>query len=182
MFGHYGNSKQFRRDLELLWERLYRLSFSICHDRHLAADLVQSTVEAALRHKHKIPDLRVLEHWLFKVLVNKWRDHCRTRKSHTSIDDMVDLMQPGTPEAHHDQKEAVRRVYTAMSRLSEEHREVLALVAVEGFSYEQVAGILDLPVGTVMSRLSRSRKCLRVLLADTGLSIKKSGASIRIVK
>ena len=180
MPGFFGKSVQFKRDLETYWERLYRVSYSLSHDQQLAADLVQATVETALLNCHKIADTESLERWLFRVLVNKWRDHCRTRKFHTAIDD-VSLAQQGSPETDIELKETVQRVHLAMSKLTEEHREILSLIAIEGFSYDQVASILELPVGTVMSRLCRSRKQLRKLLANSGTVI-DSGLSIRRIK
>lgn len=180
MFSFFGKSARFRSDLESNWDRLFRVAFALSHDKQLAEDLVQTTVEAALINHRKIPDSESLERWLFKVLVNKWRDHCRTRKFHESIDD-VDIVQRGNPELNNELRETVGRVYTIMRQLSEEHREVLSLISIENFSYEQVANILDLPVGTVMSRLSRSRKQLRKLLDTPEVNI-NSGAVIRRIK
>ena len=182
MFGHYGKSRQFRQDLELFWERLFRVSYSLSHDTHLAADLVQSTIEAALVNKHNIPDSDSLERWLFKVLVNRWRDHCRTRKYHANVDDEINLAQLDTPETNNELKETIMRIHVAMSKLREEHREVLSLIAVEGFSYDQVANILDLPIGTVMSRLYRSRKHLREYLSDSEPLKKRSRSNVRSIK
>jgi len=181
MFNAYGKSKQFKKDLEIFWDHLYRVAYSLSHDSHLAADLVQSAVEAALHNSHKIPDSDSLERWLFKVLVNKWRDYCRTRKYHSNIDE-ISFAQYDTPESDNELKETVKRVHIAMSRLKEEHREVLSLIAIEGFSYEQVANILDLPMGTVMSRLCRSRKHLRAYLSDAGSLKKQPGSNIRSIK
>ncbi|VAW52734.1 hypothetical protein MNBD_GAMMA05-528 [hydrothermal vent metagenome] len=182
MFGHYGKSRQFKYDLESVWNRLYRVSYSLCHDAHLAADLVQSTVEAALVNKHTITDFTSLERWLFKVLVNRWRDHCRTRKYHTNVDDEINLAQLDTPDTNNELNETVMHIHTAMSKLREEHREVLSLIAVEGFSYNQVANILDLPIGTVMSRLYRSRKHLRQHLSNSESLPKQSGSNVRSIK
>ncbi|HHJ34175.1 MAG TPA: RNA polymerase sigma factor [Gammaproteobacteria bacterium] len=182
MFGHYNKSKQFRHDLEALWEHLYRLSYSLCHEEYLAADLVQSTIETALVNRHKIPDADSLKRWSFKVLVNKWRDHCRTHKYHSDVDDENNLSYPDTPESNSQLKEEVRRIHAAMSKLKEEHREVLSLIAIEGFSYGQVANILDLPIGTVMSRLYRSRKSLREYLSISETKKKRSSSNIRSIK
>lgn len=180
MLSFFGKSAQFKRDLESNWDRLFRVAFALSHDKQLAEDLVQTTVEAALVNHRKIPDSESLERWLFKVLVNKWRDHCRTRKFHESIDE-VDIVQRGNPESNNELRETIGRVYMAMRQLSEQHREVISLISVEDFSYEQVANILDLPVGTVMSRLSRSRKQLRKLLDAPDINI-NSGAMIRGIK
>jgi len=180
MLSFFGRSAQFRRELETNWNRLYRVVYALSHDQPLAEDLVQTTVEAALVNHRKIPDSESLERWLFKVLLNKWRDHCRTRKFHTPIDD-VDIVQHGSLELNSEHRETVDRVYTAMRQLSEEHREGLSLISVDNFSYKQVAYILDLPVGTVMSRLSRSRQQLRKLLDAFVVNV-NSGTAIRRIK
>ncbi len=181
MLGFFGKSAQFRRDLEANWDRLYRVAYALNHDQQLAEDLVQTTVEAALVNHRKIPDSESLQRWLFKVLVNKWRDHCRTRKFHDPINDETNIAHLANPELDHELRETVERVYTAMRKMSEKHREVLSLISVENFSYKQVANILDLPVGTVMSRLSRSRKQLRILLDESDVKV-STGTSIRRIK
>lgn len=182
MFGHYSKSKKFKEDLENIWEHLYRVAYSLSHDPQIAADLVQSAIETALVNKHKILDSESLERWLFKVLVNRWRDLCRTQKYHNDIDDEINLTQHDTPETDNELKETIKRVHDAMSSLREEHREVLSLIAVEGFSYNQVANILDLPIGTVMSRLYRSRKHLRKYLSNSALLKKRSTSNVRSIK
>ncbi|VAW67341.1 hypothetical protein MNBD_GAMMA08-2051 [hydrothermal vent metagenome] len=179
MFNFYGRSAKFRKDLALFWERLYRVSYAYCRDPQVAADLVQGTLEAALNNKHKISDYEYLEKWLFRVLVNRWRDYCRTRKYHEDIGGLH-LVQHETPESHSELEETVEQVLTAMGRLKEEHREVLSLIAIEGFSYSQVASILDLPMGTVMSRLCRSRQYLREYLASPDQLQNRRGAKAKV--
>ncbi len=179
MLSFFGKSAQFKRDLESNWNRLYRVAFALCHDQLLAEDLVQTTIEAALVNHQKIPDSDSLERWLFKVLVNKWRDYHRTKKYYIAIDE-VDVVQQGNPEMDNELKETIQRVYAAMRQLSEEHREVLSLISVENFSYEQVAKILGLPIGTVMSRLSRSRMQLRRLLNESKERLNTSAVIRRI--
>ncbi len=181
MFNFYGKSAKFRKDLELFWDRLYRVAFSYCRDHQVAADLVQGTVEAALNNKHRITDYEYLEKWLFKVLINRWRDYCRTRKHHEDIGN-IHLIQHETPETNSELKETVKRVFVAMGKLKEEQREVLSLIAIEGFSYNQVASILDLPIGTVMSRLCRSRKYLREYLECSDKLESKLESNIRSIK
>lgn len=166
----------------MFWKHLYRVSYSLCHDTHLAADLVQGTIESALINRHKIPDSESLKRWLFKVLINQWRDYCRTRKYHVDINDEINLAQYDTPEINNEVKETISTVHSAMNKLKEEHREVLSLIAVEGFSYDQVANILNIPIGTVMSRLYRARKNLRAYLNDPELLKKQSKTNIRSIK
>jgi len=159
----FSHSSSFNQSLEGHWQGLYRVCFSWCHDPQLAADLVQETLHSALKNKAKLKDAEHLKKWLYKVMVNKWHDHCRQYKQQVSLDDIT-LIDDGSPENDHHYNEVVSRMYKAMSLLVPEQREVLSLVALEGFSYEQVANILDIPAGTVMSRLCRSRKQLKIHL------------------
>ena len=134
----------------------------------------------ALKNQHKISDPLHLQKWLYTVLVNKWRDHCRRYKNHINTDD-VTLVDERTPESELHYVETVRYMYRAMNRLSIEQREVLSLVTLQGFSYEQVGNILDVPVGTVMSRLCRARRQLREYLNDSKLTNAPDG-NLRRVK
>jgi RNA polymerase sigma-70 factor (ECF subfamily) len=180
MHKFFGKSQRFKLLLNKHWEQMYRVSFSWCHDPELSADLVQESIEAALINQYKITDAEHLKKWLFTVLVNKWRDHCRKYRHHSDIDDVV-LAHENTPETEHQNNESIKHLYKAMSLISVEQREVLSLVALEGFSYEEVASILDIPAGTVMSRLCRARKQLRELLNDTD-ELTTSETHIRRIK
>lgn len=177
----FGESREYRRHLEEQWDDLYRVCYSWCHDPHLSEDLVQETMERALRHNNGISDRDSLKKWLFKVLVNRWRDHCRARKNNVSIE-QVTITNEDTPESDRTMEETVSRVYHAMGSLKLEHREILSLVALQGFTYEEISSILDLPVGTVMSRLCRGRKNLRTALSAPDLNIDRKKGNLRRVK
>jgi len=177
----YSQSRQFSKQLEDLWDRMYRVCYSWCHDPQLSADLVQESIESALRHHRKIPDASSLQRWLFRVLVNKWRDHCRTHKSHADVESII-LIDNNTPESEHEYSQTIQRVNLAMSRLSTEQREVLSLVSLEGMSYEDVANVLAVPIGTIMSRLCRSRKLLRKYLREPQPAPLKNKPNIRRIK
>ena len=180
MNNFFGHSRQFRQLLDTHWDPMYRVCFSWSHDPELSADLVQESIEAALINQGKITDAAHLKKWLFTVLVNKWRDHCRKYRHHSDIDDVL-LMHENTPEKAHQNNESIQQMYKAMSQISMEQREVLSLIALEGFSYDQVANILDIPAGTVMSRLCRARKQLRELLNKPD-KLSTSESSIRRIK
>ncbi|VAW81293.1 hypothetical protein MNBD_GAMMA12-1501 [hydrothermal vent metagenome] len=160
----FGKSKKFKALLEEHWSKLYRVSYAWCHNPQLAADLVQDTIESALQHSGKITEAEHLTKWLFTVLMNKWRDNCRKQNKQVSLEpDKHEhlLVSDADPEHSQHLNETINHVYQAMSLLSIEHREILSLIALEGFSYEMVASIIDKPVGTVMSRLHRGRQLLR---------------------
>jgi len=139
--------------------RLYRTAYAWCHDPHLASDLVQETMAKALTRMGQLRDADKLDSWLFGILINCWRDYFRAQKETLDIDELASP-QRETPEAQFHTQDIVSNVRYAIERLTEGQRQVVTLVELEGFSYANVAQILDIPVGTVMSRLSRARQTL----------------------
>ncbi len=148
---------------------LFRLAMMWCHDRALADDLTQDTLAKALAASAQLRDPARLRPWLYGILANGWRDHLRARRPMDDIETVDEqwLACGDTPETALGQAQLAARVRAAIARLPVGQREVLALVDLEACSYAQVAEILALPIGTVMSRLSRARAALRELLAAT---------------
>ncbi len=186
----FSKTRKFNDLLEQHWERMYQVSYAWCHNSHIAADLVQDTVESALRNYGKFSETEHLTKWLYKVLMNNWRDYCRKQNKQVSLEPEKHnslLATETSPENSQQFNETIDHVYQAMNLLSIEHREVLSLVALEGFSYEVVANILDTPIGTVMSRLHRGRNLLRQYLNESQLvpdrAIKKhNNSNVRSIK
>lgn len=141
--------------------RLYRLAFSWCHNKHLAEDLAQETLTKGLKNLHQLREHNKLRGWLSHILVNCWRDYLRLYRELDDVDTCV-LEDADTPEkiqVRQNLSDAVRR---AIATLPQGQRMVITLVDLEECSYAEVADILEIPVGTVMSRLCRARR----LLAD----------------
>lgn len=170
--------------LEQSRERLYRVAYSWCHDATLADDLVQETLSKALGKATQLRDPERLPRWLFSILSNCWHDHLRRRRDTEDVDTMGDMLsdpQPG-PEETHARGEVANRVRIAVAALSPGQRQVLTLVDLEEFSYGEVAEILDLPIGTVMSRLCRARRSLKAGLLDLQPVQVKALPAIRRIK
>ena len=161
-------NRQFRRELADYRENLYRIAYSWCHNPALADDLVQETIAKALKNSAQLRDLKTLRAWLYRILSNCWRDHFRRSRDTVDIDDVV-LVEKDTPDTCHDRQLIVHQVQRAIERLPMGQRQVVSLVDIEGCTYIEVAGILDVPIGTVMSRLSRARKALKAKLLDDGI-------------
>jgi RNA polymerase sigma-70 factor (ECF subfamily) len=149
-----------RTELLAALPRLRRFARSLTGNRHDGDDLMQSTVERVL-HKG-LPDNVELLRWMFKVCRNLWIDDRRAHRVR-----QVAHREPELSEEPIVSGEAValgeltlREVERALALLPEEQRAVLALVAVEGLSYREAAEVLDVPIGTVMSRLARARAAL----------------------
>lgn len=166
MLDLFGNTRHLQQQLGALWQKLYRVAYAWTHDRHLAADLAQETVSRALRNREKFADEHHLQLWLFRVMANCWRDSFRRRHLTEDINDDL-LIDPGQrPDDHVEQHRIVQRVRRAVATLNFDQRQVITLVVLEGCSYEEAATILAIPVGTVMSRISRARQHLQTTLQD----------------
>ena len=152
--------RAFRAALAQSRERLYRTAYAWCHDPHLAEDLVQQALCKALQSQEQLKDIAAVEAWLFRILSNCLTDYRRSRREVLTGED-IEVVDPRTPEHEAREQEIVQRVRTAVAALPVEQRQVVTLVDLEGFTYASVAEILDIPVGTVMSRLCRGRRVLR---------------------
>jgi RNA polymerase sigma-70 factor (ECF subfamily) len=161
----FNQKRLFRTILANSRERLYRMAFSWTHDPTLADDLVQQTCYQALRKQRHLRDMGAADAWLFRILANCLADHHRGRREVLSGEEIV-LVDKRTPEHSTHEDQVAQRVRKAVSALPMNHRQVVTLVDLEGFSYASVAEILGIPVGTVMSRLSRGRGALRDQLLD----------------
>ena len=152
--------------------RLYRLAFSWCHDAMLADDLAQETLSKAIQKLHQLKDESLFDAWLFAILNNQWREYLRKSRPCEDIDNLV-FADNQTPDYWHDREQVVDHVRCAISDLPLGQRQVVTLVDIEAMSYLAVSEALNIPVGTVMSRLSRARKALQ-----EKLKIKKNLPSI----
>lgn len=166
---------EFTARVQELIPRLRRYARALTGERSAADDLVQDTLERAWMKLHlwrRGSDLRA---WLFTIMHNVYVNQVRSRAAAAIVpldDEIPDI--PVRP-TQADMLE-VRDIDAALRRLPSEQREVVLLVALERMSYKETASTLGIPIGTVMSRLSRARERLRVLLADSG------PASLKVVK
>lgn len=153
-----------RHRVEDLRPRLYRLAYSWCHNATLADDLAQETLIKALARSDQLRDAQALESWLFSILNNCWRDHLRARRDYADVDDLDAAIvdESPSPEQRYASRQTVQRVREAIAALPLGQRQVITLVDIEECSYAAVAAILDVPLGTVMSRLARARQALKL--------------------
>jgi RNA polymerase sigma-70 factor (ECF subfamily) len=175
------HNQQFKRALAQYRENLYRIAYSWCHNAALADDLVQETLAKALKNSSQLRDQQTLRAWLYRILSNCWRDHFRRSRDTVDIDDIV-LVESDTPDRQHDRQQIIDRVRSAIARLPMGQRQVISLVDLEGCSYIEVAQVLDVPIGTVMSRLSRARKALKDQLLEAEVQGCQKVRHLRTVK
>ena len=145
--------------------RLYRMAYAWTHRPDLADDLVQQTIVKALSNQKQLKDLGAVQAWLFRIMSNCLKDYHRAKREVLSADELV-IVDHTTPEGEAHRRQLVIKVRDAVGRLPLAQCQVITLVDLEGFTYANVAEILDIPVGTVMSRLCRGRRALRELLVE----------------
>lgn len=141
--------------------RLRRYARALVGDRSSADDLVQDTLERAWARLHLWQRGTDLRAWLFTVMHNVHANRARAFRAHSEFDE--DAPETGFEPAENGLLE-LRDLERALAALPVEQREVLLLVALEDLSYAETASTLGIPSGTVMSRLSRARERLRVLM------------------
>jgi RNA polymerase sigma-70 factor (ECF subfamily) len=152
----------FRQQLIGAIPRLRRYARSLLFDPASADDLVQTTLERAMAHWHQFDQRREMALWLLSIAHNAFLD-LRRREARMTVVDPQDLTARqdaigGDPGADVGLR---MDLAAALGRLSHEQREPLLLVTLEQLSYAECAEVLGIPIGTVMSRISRARVALR---------------------
>jgi RNA polymerase sigma-70 factor, ECF subfamily len=155
----------FRQQLIGHIPRLRRYARTLVFDLHRADDLVQATLERGLTHWHQYDQRRDMGVWLLSIAHNAHMDQLRRDRRLAVFDpgDLQDLQDRGGGDAGADVGLRLDLV-AALARLSPEQRESLLLVCVEQLSYAEAAEVMQVPLGTVMSRVCRARAAMRQLL------------------
>jgi RNA polymerase sigma-70 factor, ECF subfamily len=139
--------------------RLYRVALAWCGDPMLAEDLVHETIASSIDKCDQLRNEEKLFSWLYSILNNKWYGYLRKNKSHDDLNEKIPCEDSG-PSTLCQELQLVNQVRSVVASLPVVERQVLSLVDLEDFSYCEVAKTLDIPIGTVMSRLHRARKNL----------------------
>jgi len=162
-----GEKASMKEQLMELLPALRRFSWSLTNSVHDADDLLQDTVERLL--SKGVPEDVELARWAFTVCRNLWVDEYRSRKVRQTVDLDPDLSEAGQVDGEKDvhTQMDLAQVNRAMQNLPQEQHLVLAMIAVQGLSYKGVAEVLDIPLGTVMSRLARARSNLMELMTHS---------------
>ena len=143
---------------------LRRYAVALAGNAALADDLVQDSIEKALRQSEQLRELQLLPGWLRRILHNLYIDEIRRRRGRGPEQDIVELADHQELSIPAVDGGTARDFVRAMGALSVEHREILLLVGVEELTYREIAEELGIPLGTVMSRLARARERLRGLM------------------
>ena len=171
-------AEQFEQLAMPLFGPLYNLAHWLTQDRSEAEDLVQETYAKALKGFSSFQPGTNFRAWIFRILRNTFL----TSRTGLQVKMTVALeseeeeaaatvaVTHETPESILLQQVSENEVQAALERLSLQHREIILLCDVEDMRYEDIAQTLDIPIGTVMSRVARARKALRVQLTQSGTS------------
>ncbi len=156
-------SEDIDGQLRAVLPRLRRFAQWLCRDAVAADDLVQATLERAISRWSERRDPDALRAWLFQILYRRFLDSRRREKRQSRFLDQQDTAayQPSA-----EGEVAAGATLRAFSRLPADQQHLLYCVSVEGLSYRELADRLEVPIGTVMSRLSRAREALRKLSED----------------
>ena len=152
----------FERDLLALLPRLRRFARSLARDAADADDLLQVAIERALKARQQWQPGTSMDAWMMRIVRNCWIDEVRSRARRAQTFVPEDAGASVGVAAHEDveRNAEMRDVDKAMDSLPPEQREAIALVLVEGLAYKEAAEILDIPIGTLTSRLTRGRQAL----------------------
>ena len=165
------------RNLLSYMDSLYRYAVVLSRNVSKAADLVQETYLRALASRAHLRADSNVKGWLFTILRNLWLNQLRKlrvapEQADIDLGEVMSTSPTGEsvdPYSLLERKVEVQHVREAIQQLSEDFREIIVLREYEGLSYQEIAEVLNCPVGTVMSRLARARSRLRALLAPLQL-------------
>jgi RNA polymerase sigma-70 factor (ECF subfamily) len=146
--------------------KLKKFACKLCKTEDEANDLTQAALLRALEKKGMFEENTNLYGWVSKIMYNMFVNDYRRKVKFETQYDPEDYIASRKTVARQEQKLELSKVKEAVSELSDEHRSVLVMVCVKGMKYKQVASILDIPVGTVRSRLSRAREQLEDMLGE----------------
>jgi RNA polymerase sigma-70 factor (ECF subfamily) len=155
-------SRTFETELITLLPRLRRFAHGLCRDAADADDLTQMCVERALRSRDQWQPGTRLDSWAYRILRNLWIDTARSRSRKRKFEAPPEEAENvgEDPRALIEASLELQRAMAAMECLPDEQREIVVLILIEGFGYREVSEMLNLPLGTVSSRLVRGRNAL----------------------
>ncbi|MEL7414749.1 MAG: RNA polymerase sigma factor [Pseudomonadota bacterium] len=156
-----------RAGLGEIYPRLWRFALSLTGDTDRAADLAQSTALRAIEQADKFQPGTHLDRWLFVMARRLWLNDMRSAKLRPVADpDALEEDRLAAPLPAPETNIFAREVFEKVMELKQEQRVTVVLVYVEGYTYQEAADMLDVPIGTVMSRLATARKKLQKATGD----------------
>jgi RNA polymerase sigma-70 factor (ECF subfamily) len=158
--------QELREELVALLPRLRRFARALARDAHDADDLVQIALERALTRAAQLRPDAPLSSWMFGIVRNAWLDELRARGRRARLFAPAESAERSGASSQGAPGDLLA-VQEALSRLPEEQRAAVALVLIEGLSYKEAAHVMEVPIGTLTSRLARGREALQAMLGET---------------
>lgn len=164
------DSTTFQHLVDNHYEGLYRFAYSLAKNEHEASDLTQQTYLIYANKGHTIKDAQKVKSWLFTTL---YREFLKLRRKQQKLtlqeeEELERSISGSAPETV--QTMDAHRALDLLGKINETYRTPLTLFYLKDHSYKEIATILDVPIGTVMSRIARGKSLLRDLLAQKGNS------------
>lgn len=156
-------SNDFRQAMVALLPRLRRFAYSLSHTMDDADDLVQTACERALARQSQFDPNTRLDSWMYRIVQNAWYDRQRaaSARGHTSDEIVIESLESNERSLQAlEARQELEAVHRCIQSMPDNQRVVISLVTIEGKSYKEAAEILEVPMGTVMSRLARGRRRL----------------------
>jgi RNA polymerase sigma-70 factor (ECF subfamily) len=151
--------------LGVLLPRLRRFARALTRHPQDADDMVQIAVERALMRSHQWRPESSLLNWVLGIIRNAWIDEVRSRRRRDSVF-VPEVVAVEVGESSMERDVEMWWIQDALERLPDEQRLAVALVLVEGLSYKEAADVMEVPIGTLTSRLARGRLALQTMLAE----------------
>ena len=161
-------TEEVRRGIIELLPRLRRFAYALTGGPDKGDDLVQEGCARALAHLDQYQPGTRLDSWMYKIMRNVWLDQQRASAVRDLVIDLELVPEPAGEDGRRivESRLTLKQVLGAMNKLPQEQRVLIALVCFEGLSYQEAAAILEIPIGTVTSRLARGRRALYTLAVD----------------
>ena len=166
----HGDLEALGKLFEQYKDMVYRTALAITRDEHVAEDILQECFVRLYTYRASVDSARPLKPWLYRVTVNLAYDWFSTKRIAQSLDDVLEWLTglPGvfpSPAHHTEEQEMFHMVQAVVDSLPAAHKAVIVLFYMEGLTVDEVASVLELPVGTVKSRLHYARARLRKVLS-----------------
>mgnify|MGYP001324577888 CR=1 FL=1 len=176
-------SGDFRDQIVAFLPRLRRFSYALCGDPTDADDIAQETCVRALSHASEWTPGTRLDSWIYRIAQNLWIDKVRSRKTRGEFVDIDDFNEIQGPDGRSVTEGVLMlaHVARAISALPRDQQLLIALVCIDGLSYKEAAEALDVPIGTIMSRLARARQSIyQVLNPEQSLAKSTKGEKTNV--
>lgn len=162
-----GSQQAYNQFYELYRKLVYYTALQLLGNKEDALDMSQHTFIKVFNALPGFDHKRPLKPWILQILRNQCIDFLRTRKGVVSLEQAPTIGDTSMdPEVLSEQSEFQKKLWKSLEKLSYNHREVIVLKSFQGLSYQQISEVLEIPVGTVMSRLNAARNRLKIMMEE----------------